>query len=205
MLTSEGFDTWAGDYEETILNSSGYPFDGYYDLLAYVQNIVEINPDTYVLDIGIGSGALTYEIYKKGVQIHGLDFSPKMIELAKAKMPNGEFFLFDFQHGLPSEVGCHKYDYIVSSYAIHHIEDPVKINFIVQMKGNLKDSGVIVIADVSFRTQEDHDQCKIVSGDHWDHDEYYMVADSIVPQLEAQGLEVEYIQKSSCGGILIIK
>jgi putative AdoMet-dependent methyltransferase len=205
MLDNKGFDEWAGDYDESILKCTGYPFEGYYELLGHVQNLVEVDPNTLVLDIGIGTGKLTYEIYKRGGLIHGLDFSPKMIELARLKMPNGEFFLFDFQNGLPSEVVRHNYDYIVSSYAIHHVEDDLKMNVILQMKSILKDGGVIVIADVSFRTQQDHDGCKLVSGDLWDSEEHYMVADTLVPQLEAVGLDVKYIQKSSCGGIMIIK
>ncbi|GEM_PF-4865983 len=27
MLDSKGFDNWAGDYNESIANSNGYPFD----------------------------------------------------------------------------------------------------------------------------------------------------------------------------------
>lgn len=66
MLNKEGFNEWAGNYDETISKSShGYPFEGYYDVLGFVQNSVIIGENTKVLDLGIGTGLLTYEIYKK--------------------------------------------------------------------------------------------------------------------------------------------
>lgn len=43
-----------------------------------------------------------------------------------------------------------KFDYVVSSYAIHHIDNDAKINFIFQLKNVLKNNGRIIIADVAF-------------------------------------------------------
>lgn len=56
MLDSKGFDNWAGDYDESIANSNGYPFDGYYNVLGFVHNMVKVSNDTKILDIGIGTG-----------------------------------------------------------------------------------------------------------------------------------------------------
>ena len=42
MLNSKGFDEWSGEYDEIIKNSKGYPFEGYYDVLGYLQSKVKI-------------------------------------------------------------------------------------------------------------------------------------------------------------------
>ena len=38
MLDSKGFDLWSESYDQSIADSKGYPFEGYYDVLAYVYN-----------------------------------------------------------------------------------------------------------------------------------------------------------------------
>jgi len=40
MMNAKGFDKWSGEYDESIKNSKGYPFEGYYDVLGYVQGQV---------------------------------------------------------------------------------------------------------------------------------------------------------------------
>jgi len=69
------------------------------------------------LDIGIGTGLLTNELYKKGANIFGLDFSERMITEARIKMPKGSFYNSDMKDGIPEEISSMRFDYIVSSYA----------------------------------------------------------------------------------------
>ncbi len=59
MLDKKGFDRWAGSYDENIEESSeGYPFEGYYDVLIFIQNSIRIDENTTILDLGIGTGLL---------------------------------------------------------------------------------------------------------------------------------------------------
>ena len=148
---------------------------------------------------------MTYELYKKGGQIYGIDFSEKMLGLAKQKMPKGKFYCYDFKSDLPKDLEGIKFDYIVSSYAIHHLNDEEKVNFILKLKGILKENGKIIIADISFKNHEDMLYCKNVSGNKWDNDEIYLVADKMVKRLTDSGLIVRYTQVSSCAGVLEIK
>lgn len=119
-------------------------------------------------------------------------------------MPEGCFYKFDFNEGIPSDLLDKRFDYIVSSYAIHHVNNDAKVNFILQLKNIFKYNGKIIIADVAFETQEDHDNCKKSSGEEWDTDEIYFISEDIIPKLEEHGLEVEYIQISHCAGVLIV-
>ncbi len=206
MLDNKGFDKWAGEYDASIKrHSEGYPFEGYYNVLSYVHGLIKESKETKILDVGVGTGLLTYELYKKGAQIYGIDFSEKMLELAEQKMPKGKFCCYDFKHGLPKELDGAKFDYIVSSYAIHHLNDEEKVNFILKLKGTLKENGKIIIEDISFKNHEDMLYCKNVSGNKWDNDEIYLVADKMVKRLNESGLMVRYAQISSCAGVLEIK
>lgn len=205
MMNSKGFDNWAGEYDEDIVKSKGYPFEGYYDVLAYVHNLIEIDGNTKILDIGIGTGQLTLELYKKGGQVYGIDFSEKMLELAKQRMPKAVFYQFDFKDGLPKELKDMKFDYIVSSYAIHHIDDRQKIKFIKELESVLKDGGSVIIADVGFENRDALDYCRKNAGKQWDDDEIYIVADEIVSELGREGFKAEYVQVSPCAGVLKIQ
>lgn len=205
MLDNKGFDLWADSYDKSIAESKGYPFEGYYDLLEKVHDKVEISEDTKILDIGIGTGALTRLLYKKGAHIYGVDFSEKMLQLAKKNMPGGTFCRFDFKNGLPEELKGIKFDYIVSSYALHHITDKEKIAFIIQLEKALKKHGKIIIGDVAFETEEKLEKVKKeTETGAWDNDEYYMVSDKMIPELEKSGLTAEFERISMCAGILEI-
>lgn len=202
MLDSNGFDKWSGEYDETIVNSKGYPFEGYYDVLGSVQGKIELTEGTKILDLGIGTGALTNELYKSGAQIYGADFSEGMIKQARKKMPQAEFYCFDFACGLPSALRSLKYNYIVSSYAIHHIDFASKIDFIVELKKCLKENGRILFADVAFESRDALENCKLTSGNSWDASEHYMIGSDMVDALREKNIDASYRQISNCAGIL---
>lgn len=170
----------------------------------YVQNMIKLDKDVKILDIGIGTGLLTEELYKKGAQIYGIDFSKKMLEIAEKKMPGGIFYLHDFRYGLPEELNEEKFDYIVSFYAIHHINLDEKIELIKELKNRLKEKGKIIIADVAFETEEKLDECRQNSGELWDDDEFYIVLEDIKDRIAELNLEMEYTQISFCAGVLVI-
>ncbi len=205
MLDNKGFDIWSKDYDKFVeRNSVGYPFEGYYDVLNFVHKLIEKKENSKILDVGVGTGMLTNQLYKEEAIIYGLDFSFEMIQIAQEKMPNGKFIEWDFKNGVPNELKNEKFDYIISSYAIHHIDNDKKMEFIRELKDILNVNGKIIIADVAFKTREDLENCKIKSGSDWDNDEIYMVIDNIGAKLNESGLKYKYTQISSCAGVIEI-
>ncbi len=206
MLDQKGFDQWAGEYDSSIAkNSKGYPFEGYYEVLSYVNQLVIGNEQVSVLDLGVGTGLLTHEMYKRGSEIYGVDFSEKMLELAKKKMPNAHFYQHDLTLGLPNELEGKKFDYIISSYAIHHLLDEQKLDMIQQLKKVLTSKSKIILADIAFKTSADLEVCKNESGRYWDDDEEYIVADEMLEKLRLIGCAGTYTQISNCAGVLEIE
>jgi len=205
MSKEEEFDSWAESYDDSLINAKGYPFEGYNKVLGFISNSVNVSRKTDILDIGVGTGNLALLLYEKGASIDGVDFSSKMLEKAKEKMLGGNFYLFDFSRGLPSKLLSKKYNYVISSYAFHHLNDSTKLNLILTLKDLLKVNGKILIGDVSFLSRRSLYECRRASGELWDNDEYYIIADSFVPLLKSSGMDIKYTQISFCSGVMEIQ
>jgi len=205
LLDSKGFDVWSEDYEKYVERSSkGYPFEGYYHVLNYIYSLIEKKDGSRILDIGIGTGILPTQIYKEGAMIYGVDFSAKMIDIAQEKMPKAKFYQCDFNNGLPSELISERFDYIISSYAIHHLNDNKKIEFFKQLLNLLNNGGKIIIGDVAFESEEKLQKCREKTGKSWDNDEIYIVVDTMSDRLMEAGIGFRYKQISVCAGVMEI-
>ncbi|MDV2581758.1 class I SAM-dependent methyltransferase [Alkalibacillus haloalkaliphilus] len=206
MLNKQGFDLWANDYDKTVQISeenNAYPFAGYKEILNTTYNEVMSQKEAKVLDVGLGTGVLTSKLYENGHQIDGVDFSSEMLSIAKGKMPNAHLFEWDITNGLPSEVVENKYDFIVSTYTLHHLSDQDKVSFIKKLGSILNENGKVIIGDVSFVTRAALEACYEDNKGYWDEDEYYFVYEELVLSL-GDDYNVDYEQVSHCGGVFII-
>ena len=204
MLNNVGFDLWADGYDESVNLSeenNEYPFAGYKNVLNYIYNQIRKQSNANVLDIGFGTGILTTRLYNEGYKITGIDFSNNMIDIAKNKMPKAELINWDFTKGLPNEIINNNFDYIISTYAIHHLTDKNKAIFIESLLKLLNPNGKILIGDISFKTRKELNKCKVKYSSIWDKDEVYFVADEIVDSL-CDIYSCEYIKISHCAGVL---
>jgi len=179
-----------------------YPFAGYKDVLNGIYNRVHEKAAGTVLDIGFGTGTLTTRLYNDGYNIYGIDFSSKMIEIAKVKMPGAELYCYDFTKGLPDALANTKFDYILSTYAMHHLSLEQKIAFIHELWEHLEKDGKILIGDIAFETQDKLDSCKTLSGTSWDDDEIYIIYSEIVKSIPFG--KPEFFPISHCAGIISI-
>ncbi|QQZ09843.1 class I SAM-dependent methyltransferase [Heyndrickxia vini] len=206
MLSKQGFDLWANDYDQTVQLSeenNQYPFAGYKEILNTIFNEVMQKPSSHILDIGFGTGVLTTKLYEHGQHIDGIDFSAKMIEIAKEKMPHAHLIECDFSQGLPDEIKVKRYDSIISTYALHHLTDENKVAFIKELLPLLNDHGEIYIGDIAFETREKLEDCRQESLAYWDPDEYYFVNEEIALAL-SDVCKCEFHAISHCGGVFII-
>lgn len=201
MLNNTGFDLWADGYDKTVGLSDEadtYPFAGYRKILGSIFRTVLEVPNAAVLDIGFGTGTLTVRLYERGCSIYGQDFSSRMLELAAAKMPNAHLYQGDFSKGLAEPLRNRRYDFIIATYALHHLTDPQKVAFLSSLRVQLNEGGKLLIGDVAFKTRADLEQCRRDAGAGWDPDEIYFVFDELKPFFPS----LSFQQVSRCAGII---
>lgn len=201
MLDNKGFDLWADGYDKSVYlanEDDAYPFAGYKQILNEIYNRVLTSKCRAVLDIGFGTGTLTGKLYEQGCRIWGQDFSGRMIELAKEKMPEAKLYQGDFSKGLAEELKQNKYDAIIATYSLHHLSDEQKVRLINDVLPLLNDEGRLYIGDVAFETRTELERQRALIGDEWDDEEIYFIADEftkVFPQMK-------YEKFSFCAGLL---
>ena len=94
-----------------------------------------------------------------------------------------------------------RYDFIVSTYALHHLTFPEKFLLINQLRGLLKPGGALLIGDVAFESAESLEKCRAATGGEWDDDEVYFTYDEM--QRAFPGMKFEKL--SFCAGLLTLK
>lgn len=204
MLDHKGFDLWADGYDKDVElseESGAYPFAAYRDVLGAVYSIV-MHKEGSVLDIGFGTGVLTQKLYDNGYEISGVDFSGRMIEIATEKMPNASFLQWDFTRGLPEAI-LGPFDWIISTYAIHHLTDEQKKMFIPELLQRLGPDGAIIFGDVAFQNRRELELAREKDRELWDDEEEYLVADEIGRLFP--DLRIDFLKKSYCSGVLVIR
>jgi len=204
MLDSKGFDNWADDYDDLMKNSSrAFPFEGYYRIIDEVITLLNPWENLKILDVGMGTGNLSYKLYKTGCMVYGVDFSENMIKKAKEKMPAGFFEAVDISKKHFGNFNELKFDGIISAYFLHHLNTKEKILFFKKcVNNNLNQKGKIIIADIGFETYKDYHEASKKYRKYWDPEEYYLCGEEIRGALKKEGIEARYIQISSCGGII---
>lgn len=203
MLDSNGFDLWANKYDKSVRLSEEaeeYPFAGYRDILNKIYIRIRNGKGKKVLDIGFGTGILAKKLYDDGIEVYGIDFSQEMIQLAKTKMPHAVLLRHDFSKGFPSALDGIKFDFIICTYAIHHLTGEEQTGFLQEMKNHLAVGGKILLGDVAFETRQEMDQCRQRAGEEWDDEEVYLVTEELAKEFP----DMEFEKISCCSGICVI-
>ncbi len=203
MLDQKGFDLWAEGYDRSVELSdeeARYPFAGYKALLNEIYNRVLAGPHRMVLDIGFGTAFLTSRLYQAGAQIFGQDFSAEMVRLAREKMPEARLYQGDFTQGLRAELKENRYDAVIATYSLHHLDGGQKVRFLRELLPLLNEGGRIYIGDVAFRTRAELEACREAEGEKWDPDEIYFVFEELKKDIPALTFE----PFSYCAGLLTL-
>ncbi len=199
------FDRWAESYDESVTGSTSFPFDGYENLLGEVIRQAGVLEGKRVLDLGSGTGNLTERIVRAGGEAWALDFSEKMLERARRRLPDARFFQGDVLADLPPLLKV-PFDAVLSTYVFHEFPLMTKVSLIGRIASeHLAPDGRIVIGDVSYATAADRQVELDRQGDTVDEDEEYWAADVAVSALESAGFRAGYTQVSSCGGVYVVE
>jgi len=195
------FERWAERYDESVQEATGV-HRGYDQVLDLVVELADASPGMSILDLGIGTGNLAQRFVERGCRVWGTDFSPAMLDKARAKLPQVHLVKADLrQPAWPSEIE-RLFDRVVSTYVLHEFDLQTKLRLLRRLsEQHLAVGGRIVIGDIAFANIQD---LADAGADHWDEDEFYWVADETIAACAEIGLRVTYRQVSSCGGVFAI-
>lgn len=113
-------DTWsrcAAEYADTFAGITA-------ETVPMLMETAAIRSGTLVLDIGSGPGHVANSVVQFGANVIGVDFSPRMVEVAQSKYPDIEFQRADAEH-LPFD--SEKFDAVIANFVVHHLARPAKV------------------------------------------------------------------------------
>lgn len=200
-------DLWAGGYGKGVSISDeadACPFAGYRRVQGAVYRaVLRHGTASGVLDAGFGTAVLSGRLYDRGFAICGVDFSARMVRLARERMPLAVYlFQYDFTASLPAPLRERRFDCIVSTYALHHMDEAGQFEMVRQPHDLLRPGGLLRIGDVAFAERTALARCRMGCGDEWDDEEPYFVFDELRDRL---GLAAEFTALSDCAGLSSIE
>jgi ubiquinone/menaquinone biosynthesis C-methylase UbiE len=112
-------------------------------------------PGGNVLDVGCGTGTLAIALNQKVApgEVHGIDASPQMIEVAKEKSAKAGLDI-DFRVALIEAIpfADHVFDLVTSSLMLHHLPDDLKRTGLAEIRRVLKPGGRFVAMDLAIES-----------------------------------------------------
>lgn len=103
----------------------------------------QLSKGSKILDVGCGGGIKTKYISEKGYKVIGIDFSDKMIEIAKRENPELDFEVFDMFN--INTIG-QKFDGIFAQASLLHIPKDRAFEILEKMKNVLNNGGLLYVA-----------------------------------------------------------
>ncbi|CAG7646980.1 methyltransferase domain-containing protein [Paenibacillus allorhizosphaerae] len=144
------FDKLAPLHDERVASGSGADYRNYDEALTQTMHWVAPAQGEYGLDIGTGTGNLAGRLLMRGIRMAAIDQSKEMLKHCLRKYPGLETKLGNF---LSLPFTDRQFDFIVSSYAFHHLTDEEKMLALAEMKRVLKPHGRICITDLMFENE----------------------------------------------------
>jgi len=113
---------------------------------SILENInIELKANDNVLEIGTGTGIISFSICSKVSSIIATDLSPEMIRIAKQKQEETNIKNIDFQiqDSYNLTFADKSFDIVIASNLLHLLYDPAKP--LKEVKRVMKDSGVFIV------------------------------------------------------------
>lgn len=142
-----------------------------------------------ILDVGCGGGIKTNYLANQGYAASGVDFSEKMIEIAKRDYPTLQFAVLDMYN---IDTYSQTVDGIFVQAALLHIEKARVLEVLGKMKNKLNPGGVIYIAVKAMRNNGIEEEVKTENDYGYDYKRFfsYFTLDELKGYFKQLDLEV---------------
>ena len=133
------YDAFADEYLDHA--ESGF-FNAYYDRPACLALLGDV-AGKRVLDAACGPGLYAAELARRGAQVVGFDHSPRMVEIARDRVPDGAFRVHDLADPL-SWLPDGRVDLALCALAIEYVDD--RITALRELRRVLRPDGALVLS-----------------------------------------------------------
>ena len=209
-MSFERVNRYAFTYDDDVENADQFqlfPFDGYHEVLRLIASELHQSFSTgsnRVLDLGIGTGKLYQYLDPKYLDITGIDYASKMLEIAAKRIPEATLLLHDLHHGLPQELANETFDAIVATYFFHEFTLDDMIAWINQLLGKLNPFGKIYIGDAMFLNGSQKRAKELQEKDLFYTFDYYHIFDQLVGRMKNH-LSLSFFELKTGAAVLVIE
>jgi len=112
-----------------------------------ISKRIELNVKMEILDFGVGTGLLGFEIAKETKKVYGVDTSSKMLQKLQEKNSDALHIEAICQDIVKTPLE-QTFDGLVSSMTLHHVENTDE--FFTTIYKNINEGGFIAIADLEL-------------------------------------------------------
>lgn len=133
------YDVFADGYLEHAAHGI---YNAHYDRPACLDLLGEVRGKR-ILDVACGPGLYAEELVKRGAEVVGFDQSPRMIELCRQRVPQGEFRVHDLASPL-DWLTDDSFDLVLFALAYEYVDD--RIAALKELRRVLKSSGALVLS-----------------------------------------------------------
>lgn len=135
-LAVDTYEKIAGKYAQQYFDDMGD--------LPYIDKFLDKLPKKgKILDVGSGPGQFAKHMSRKGFEVIGIDFSKKMISIAKDKVSSVDFRYMDMRQ---LDFSDNSFDGIFSAYSLIHIASKEVLTTLKGFYRVLKTGGYVEIA-----------------------------------------------------------
>jgi ubiquinone/menaquinone biosynthesis C-methylase UbiE len=134
------WDNLASRYDKLISKYAQKTYDRSIELMRE-----ELGADQNVLEIGTGTGLIAFAIGDMVKSIRGIDYAPKMIELANEKLSKTNFSNIEFKINSATQIeyGDKSFDVIIASNVFHLLPEPYVV--LTEIERLLVDNGKAIL------------------------------------------------------------
>lgn len=144
-------DTYAGGREEHRAENAGDFGMEFYYTKKYISKY--INPDVSVAEIGCGTGYYAMEFYNKYKMYHGVDLSPKNIEIFREKIESENMSNVSASVGDATcleNLDDNSFDVVLALGPLYHLDHEDRLKCMQECRRICKEDGIIAFAYINM-------------------------------------------------------